>query len=360
MALTHRVLGWDFLRGLSAAAVATYHLLYWQKIAFVHTLGSFGVYLFFILSGASLAYTYGQRIDVRRFSFKAFLKVRYFRLAPLYVLLMLLVLPWKIKQLGLSQDLFWLYLSNASFLFGFYDPASHAVLVGGWSLGVEFIFYLMFPLLMLACRMPWGAWAVFALLIAVQVGWTAAVFSRSAEPAQLLVLYTQVPAFAAYFMGGCLLGIAKQKSKLPVFVRADWGVCLLLLGFGLLLAINPENWVQALTGWRGFVGAGICYAMVYVACRLDLSGRMEKISRSFGNATYGLYLIHPVIYFGCSLAIFPYLGMSQPSDWRLASQLLFGLIVLVSAFFLALVSERYFEKPIRLWTKSKSAALRSH
>ena len=162
MTPSDRVLGWDFLRGLCAAAVAVYHLLFWQKIAEVHTFGSYGVYLFFILSGASLAYTYGHRIEAGKFSFWSFLKTRYLRLAPLYLLLMLLVLPWKIKQVGATPELLMLYLCNASFLFGFYNPATHALLVGGWSLGIEAIFYLLFPLFMFACRTRLWVWVVFA------------------------------------------------------------------------------------------------------------------------------------------------------------------------------------------------------
>ncbi|MEY2801078.1 MAG: hypothetical protein RL513_662, partial [Pseudomonadota bacterium] len=46
-----RVLGWDILRGLCAMSVMVYHLLYWQDLATVSTLGTYGVYLFFILSG---------------------------------------------------------------------------------------------------------------------------------------------------------------------------------------------------------------------------------------------------------------------------------------------------------------------
>lgn len=46
-ASTARVLGWDVLRGMCAIAVA---LLTWQDIASVHTLGSYGVYLFFGLA----------------------------------------------------------------------------------------------------------------------------------------------------------------------------------------------------------------------------------------------------------------------------------------------------------------------
>ena len=359
-----RVLGWDFLRGLCALAVAVYHLLFWQRIAEVHTLGSYGVYLFFILSGASLAYTYSDRLDQHTFSYRGFLKVRFLRLAPLYILLMLLVLPWKIKQLGAPHELLLLYASNASFLFGFYNPATHAVLVGGWSLGIEAIFYLLFPLFMLSCRTAVSAWFVFAALVALQIGWIAATMGQASEPAQHLTAYHQAPAFAAYFMGGCMLGAAKRRGQLAPLPLGAWGVAPLLVGFGLLLALNPLEWSQSITGWRGFACAGICFLMVYSACRVDLSGVMARVSPYFGDATYGLYLLHPVIFFGCTLAIFPRLSVPPPTDWSLSARLGFGLLVLVSACCLALLSEKYLEKPIRERLKPQlrptPAALTSH
>ena len=45
-----RVLGWDLLRGLCALTVMSYHLLGWQDIAHLSPLGTYGVYLFFLLS----------------------------------------------------------------------------------------------------------------------------------------------------------------------------------------------------------------------------------------------------------------------------------------------------------------------
>lgn len=98
----------------------------------------FGVYLFFVLSGASLAYTYGERIAAGHdFALGRFLWVRYVRLAPLYLALMVVVLPWKLLKDGASAELGLRYVLNATLLFGFYNPSVNAVLVGGWSLGIE-------------------------------------------------------------------------------------------------------------------------------------------------------------------------------------------------------------------------------
>ncbi len=56
-----RVLGWDLLRGICALGVASYHLMAWQKLADIHSIGFYGVYLFFVLSGASLTLNYLPR-----------------------------------------------------------------------------------------------------------------------------------------------------------------------------------------------------------------------------------------------------------------------------------------------------------
>ena len=74
---------------------------------------------------------------------------------------------------------------------------------------------------------------------------------------------------------------------------------------------------------------------------------------SLGDATYGVYLIHPVVFFGLAFLILPALGLPAPSQWALSLRLLLGVGVLGAVFALALLSERYFERPLREWSKSR-------
>ena len=352
MTSPERVLGWDLLRGGCAVAVACYHLLLWQDVAALHSFGSYGVYLFFVLSGASLAYTYGDRIAAHDFSFGGFLWVRYLRLAPLYLVLMALVLPWKLFKEGASVELGLTYVLNAAMLFGFYMPSTHAVLVGGWSLGIEVIYYLLFPLLMMSFRGRALAWGVFGVLLAIQVAWIATTVGQATGYALNAQAYHQAPAFAAYFMGGCLMGVAKRQG---VFENLPQGVGLvgLAAGFGLLLAANPVQQGGELTGWRGVLLFSLCFAMVHLAGRLSLAGRTASVARYFGDATYGVYLLHPVIFFGLVFVVLPRLGMASPGSWPLLGRLLLAALVLLAAFTLALLSEKYFEKPLRLFGKRR-------
>ena len=307
-----RVLGWDLLRGLCAAAVATYHLLIWQEVAELHSIGTYGVYLFFLLSGASLAYTYAGAWAEGSFAFNHFLWSRYLRLAPLYIALMVVVLPWKLAKEGVSSELLAMYASNVLFVFGFFNPATHAVLVGGWSLGIEAIFYLLFPLAMAiaSLRTRWWTWGVFAAVLAVQLAWVHATIGWPGAVAPHWAAYHQVPAFAAYFMGGCLMGMAQRNRALagqPAHTGQGRGPAgcdkwliwpLLPAGFGLMLVLNPDTSGEQLVGWRGLVLCALCFGLVYASARLRLSHRWTRAAQHAGNATYGIYLLHPVVFFG--------------------------------------------------------------
>lgn len=346
-----RVPGWDFLRGLCALAVAIHHLFFWQDIAIIYTFGSYGVYMFFILSGASLAYTYLGKFEAGQLSISGFLRTRYLRLAPLYVMLMLLLVPWKLQKEGLTTDLVGLYAINATLLFGFYSPVNHAVLVGGWSLGIEVIFYLFFPLVLWCLRKRGLALAVFFFLLALQLIWIQGTLGASGGYGENIVAYHQAPAFAAYFMGGCLLGAAKRRGQLGGPLSQVTVLACLLAGFGLLLGFNTVTQGNEIIGWRGFLLFCLCFGMVYISTRLQAANSMQKIAATLGDATYGLYLLHPVLFFGLTLALFPRVGIPAPTNWPVVWRLCFAVAIIVAAFALALLSEKYLEKPVRRWAR---------
>jgi peptidoglycan/LPS O-acetylase OafA/YrhL len=132
-----RIESLDLLRGLCAIGVACYHVMSWLGVATVHDLGLYGVYLFFLLSGASMTIAYARRF-ADGYPVTSYLALRYIRLAPLYVLAATYVAIVDLRSLYTLPQLVGRWLLNVTFLFGVANPGDTSLIVGGWSLGIEF------------------------------------------------------------------------------------------------------------------------------------------------------------------------------------------------------------------------------
>jgi peptidoglycan/LPS O-acetylase OafA/YrhL len=140
----------DGLRGIAVLTVFFSHssgfrqrLTPWTSF---HGTGHLGVYLFFVLSGFLLTWSL---LAAPRVDFTGFYIRRFFRIAPLYYLVVTGV--W-IAQLCVRQvDLFNLHIKNGSAGY-----VQHLLFYRGdsvfWTIAAEFEFYLILPFLVLALR----------------------------------------------------------------------------------------------------------------------------------------------------------------------------------------------------------------
>ena len=143
----------DALRGLAAAYVVIYHMILiphpsltlprWART--LASGGYTGVTLFFMVSAFSLYFTMPLRLRESHPT-RAFYLHRFFRIAPLFYVLLIATLIRDIALFDVTHSKFDI-ASSLLFLFNLVPGREQGIVWAGWTVGVEVLFYAVFPLI---------------------------------------------------------------------------------------------------------------------------------------------------------------------------------------------------------------------
>jgi peptidoglycan/LPS O-acetylase OafA/YrhL len=373
--------GLDVLRGIASAAVVVHHSfslggqpdvpLPWLWDG----LGSWGVGLFFILSGYLLCdYFWRPRHQA---SLNVFWVRRFFRVAPAYyVQIALLFLFFAAPSLLMSVQGVKQILTQVTFTHYYTPDTASSFNVNGalWTLSIEMTLYLVMPLLALFVGWPavrgrrsllWPLTAV-GLLIALAVGYRLLVayqggglqdiyfgsIPAESVPGARLYLARQFPGWLGLFaLGIGLRWLVRQRYLPDVLLRATrhriWVFILLMVPSLLWLKLvyrgsqfsHPFLFATFDLG----LAALLLPALLYAA-RPSSSDEGTATVRAgvwLGERSYGLYLWHfPVI-----LVVYERGTALLPPD---TSNIVFRLLLIWGlALGLAVLSYRLVEVPAR-------------
>ncbi|MFT3928210.1 MAG: acyltransferase [Myxococcales bacterium] len=285
----------DGARGLAALSILVYHLCHWVDLhpalvldVVLRKLGVYAVEFFYVISGISMGIAY-PRLALRFEDFRVFLIRRWFRIAPLYLACSLAVIAsaFVLPELRATAWAPWPALANASLLFGLINPALSTI-NGGWSIGVEFVFYLAFPVLLYAVR-RFGTAAVLLSML------PAAVHAFSLDPGHPLASqwsnYVAVSNHVCFFAAG--IWISGSGSVGPA--RA---ALVGLVGCAAFLGLQPltltDNIAYVTGGARLVLSLATCF-VAYSLFQLEprrWSPWAERCARFLGESSYSLYLCH--------------------------------------------------------------------
>ena len=243
-----------------------------------------GVDIFFVISGVVMWISTCERET----SPAAFYWARFTRIVPLYWLVTsTLVACMLIAPALMHTGRFNFGHVIASYAFiAWPHPTTHLmfpVLIPGWSLNYEMVFYLAFGLLLMLptrVRLPWLV-ACGLGLCGLRLLWD--------NPGQIARFYTD-PIILEFVAGACLGAWLMPKREQSAFVS------LALLGTGGILCLTIPLWLGPslprvlLNGLPALilVGGAVCSERVIGSGRLKLLG-------SLGDASYAIYLIHPIV-----------------------------------------------------------------
>ncbi|HWQ10414.1 MAG TPA: acyltransferase, partial [Holophaga sp.] len=299
--------------------------------------GPYGVEGFFMVSGFCFFLLYGETSWSGR-NLATFHIKRFFRIAPLYYAALLFTLLFK-PPFGTSyacgQPTLRLLAENFSFTFAFFQP-DRSVLMGGWSIGLEYLFYFALPLLLWGTRRKVLLYAGLVALLAWAWHWNF-VEVPGAPLAGDMKLHTYVlvrnHAFL-FVLGGVvahLRSLAAWRLRLPVFLILVLGIIFLAIPKGTPV----YDTFVFIMGWERAWYVTLCFLMVMTFAFYDPPAHpLRAPFVLLGDLSYSLYLLHPIAYLITLWAV----PQALPPLVRFS-------IALAATFLLSYVVYRWLEKP---------------
>jgi exopolysaccharide production protein ExoZ len=290
----------DSLRGILALCVAVYHLSVWFELSpsgsglnmAAARLGNYSVSAFFVLSGFVLfRSTPWER--VHKEGLGRFWMRRFLRLAPVFYAACALNLVFHLGM-GPNPTLRFL-MENLTLTFGAFHP-NHALVTGGWYVGLVALLYFAYPLLAWL-REKGGLGFLGALAFGLWLWSLPSTLHGVMDQEQWNRFHAYVLAPNQVFLlawGALLAGLHSATEK-----RLDPRtavLCALSLTF-ILLCPWPRffDHLTALTGWIRYGYLLLVTLLVTLAAFTNEgeAGSAEKILARLGAWSYGLYLLHP-------------------------------------------------------------------
>ncbi len=325
----------DGVRGLAAVAVLTYHTLHsthrdweqWRGSTTLHSffnhLGSYGVELFFVLSGFLIGWPFiayalgGRRPDLGRYG-----RARVLRIYPAWIVTVLIVVAVSDRvMLGRPADL----LRVVTLTHDYFPHLVRVVISPGWTLVIEMSFYVLVPLLALAARplllrldvrarplvMVAGLVAIAVTDARFEHWWQVEHHPAGADMRPLSYL---LPIYFDRFALGMVAAIVVQElaRRGRVSFGRFWPVPLALALTLMWVALTTD---APVTGWWAanygpfiFAAGG---AVLLMGLAMDVRSPVALALGSrpmfhLGRLSYGIYLWHlPLLHAGLATGVFP-------------------------------------------------------
>lgn len=335
----------ESLRGVAALMVLFFHLVLLVKIpapagfGFIASHFGFGVPLFFTLSGFVLAYGYADALASRAQIVNFYLR-RIFRIAPLFyaALALWLAANWVMSGTTVSAQTLFL---NVTFLFGLVPGQHQSVVWAGWSIGIEMLFYLLFPVFAVLVSSVRSSLVAFVVSCVVSAAVYRALVAAGQPSYAYMNLGTHLPFFVAG-MGCYRCWQATRFARLPV---PGWGLLAAAVLLVVALTASPRvHMAVASIGFERNIWA-IVFALVILSVCLARNPLLESAPlRHLGKLSYSVYLLHPMVMAALIWLQFPAriatLGLGP-----LASFLLAAIVAVGTVWAGSLLSFRWVEQP---------------
>ena len=343
MERNHRLRYIDALRGLAILMVILHHshpyfagLTRYRLPLFLEVIsknGDKGVTLFFVLSAYTLSVSLANKTANEKNPLRNYFTRRFFRIAPMYYLAICLFLLCAIRSPTPVS-----VAANFLLIHGSSPYWTNSPVPGGWTVGIEVIFYLLLPLIFLKIKDAASALNLFIVLLLVAKLASSLLFKHPVIADHnlwgLFVYENIMSQLPVFLVGVCLFHFTGE----PQMTLASWKSKPLSLALLAILAL-----AQLLAGSvvKDFYIFAIAFGILaYTLSRIKIIVLVNDFTVWVGRHSYSLYLVHLLV---ANLLLKYQLTRysSDPgTDYLLRAGLLFSLSCGISLF-----TYKYIEAP---------------
>ena len=360
----------DVLRGLSILSVLVLHFqlsynLLKSSIGWLFPQpylvnlvwnGNYGVTVFFVISGYLITSTSLRRFgSVGQVSARAFYAFRFARIYPCLVLVLAIITgfalagvhvfrndgPASIWLADLSILTFWHNVMMTKF--GYFNYSLNIF----WSLSVEEVFYLAFPLLCLLLRRV--RWIVLVWVMAIAAG---PLYRGLHSRNEIEFLYGYLACFDAIAMG-CIAAVLVRSAKIPRLnglVRNVVQCAALIYMSWIYMRAGIDSvpvWGTSLMA----IGAAVFLFAEGAAKDAGAKSVIDRVAAPvawFGRHSYELYLFHIVLLAGMRTLLPPPGMLPEAKPWWL-------LVFLGASALVGWGIARFYSEPLNRWIRLRLA-----
>ena len=325
-----------------------YKILFWS--------GYYGVCIFFVISGFLITTSTLQKWDMLpHVSLRGFYAMRFARIAPLLIVLILVlsflhlaqvpgfVIDPKQTSLGRTVVAALTFHINYLEMQSGYLPASWDIL---WSLSIEEVFYLFFPLVCIFI----GKEKYFTILVIAFL--ILSPFARTVWYPGNELADRNYFAYLDALSVGCLSALIAKRIKTN---KLELSV-ILLTGWGLFLFVMVmRRWVSLMGLTKiglnvSILAIGTALILIWMQKRFiggqQIPSRFTMPLRFLGRNSYEVYLTHMFVIFIC---VEIYNTCQLKGEW---AWILYISVLVISALSGEIVA-RHFSTPINKWVRGR-------
>lgn len=290
-----RLYSLDYLRGLAAFGIMIYHYLSWNfgqfpPDSFMGRVGLYGVSVFYVLSGLTLYFVYFEKMTPTVNQIISFFRKRIFRIFPLLWLVTLTTIVLQRKV----PDFVNLFL-NLSGLFGFIRWDKYFA-TGAWSIGNELVFYCFFPIFIWFLKKhKLLMWILSSIVLLIYIYIAFVILNPLQSLESQWKNYVNPFNQLFLFLGGILIGYFFRSINFPKFILA----IILILGFGIFIFYPVVGQsINLVTEFNRIVFTIACFMICvgFYKLTIQLPAIVHKPLTLLGEASYSVYLLHPIIW----------------------------------------------------------------